>query len=68
MLKSKLETIKSGPDENPNYVYVNMSIINNQTEDVDENNYPLCKLKESSDSSIIEDSGSYDLGVVKFTT
>ena len=66
MLRTDLQTIQ-GSGEPPNNVYVNMSIINNQTADVKREEYPLCHLAESSNSSIIEESGLYDVAVVKFS-
>ena len=66
MLRTDLQTIK-GTGEPPSDIYVNMSIINNQTEDVGRNKYPLCELNETSNSSIIDESGDYSLAVVKFS-
>jgi hypothetical protein len=66
MKRTDLKTIK-GRGEPADNVYVNMSIINNGTEDLPSEKYPICELSEVSSSSIIEDTGQYDLAVVKFS-
>ena len=66
MKRTDLQTIK-GSGEPADNVYVNMSIINNETDDIPEEKYPLCELSEVSNSSIIDDTGDYNLAVVKFS-
>lgn len=63
---TKLETIK-GAEETPSHIYVNMSIINNETGDVSEDKQPLCQLSETSNGSILDEAGNYELSVIKFS-
>jgi hypothetical protein len=68
MYRSSINTI--GPAEDPDYVYYNADIINNETRDVAGGRPvvdPAIRFNETRDSAILKDSSQYNFSIIRFT-
>ena len=65
IIRSEL-TNAQDPDTEQTHIYLNLSIVNGNTDDAYARNPPQCVFNETRSTPIIEDASKYDISVVRF--